>query len=58
MSAFSAVCVFALIGVSAILSLAAALGAILIVYRGLMLVLAALPAERQCRGSGSACSTE
>jgi hypothetical protein len=46
MSAFSAVCVFALIGVSAILSLAAALGAILIVtYRGLMLVLAVLPAE-------------
>jgi hypothetical protein len=46
MSALCAVCVFALIVVSAILSIAAALGAILILaYRDLMLVLAALPAE-------------
>jgi hypothetical protein len=46
MSALSAVCVFALIVVSAILSIAAALGAILMLaYHDLMLVLAALPAD-------------
>jgi hypothetical protein len=46
MSALCAVCVFALIVVCAILSIAAALGAILILaYRDLMQVLAALPAE-------------
>ena len=46
MSALCAVCVFALIVVSAILSIAAALGAILILaYRDLMLALVTLQAE-------------